>query len=56
MHATYDSAPDLVAALRRAAVAYGRHGTEIGHPYWYAQYMLDEQTGRAGPAVPGASP
>jgi hypothetical protein len=60
MSATYDSATDLAAALRRAADAHGRHEKEIGHPDanwpdWYAQYMVDEQSGPSGPASPGAS-
>jgi len=46
--AQYDSAPDLAAALRRAAAAHGRHEEEIGQadpdwPDWYAAYMVDEQ-------------
>ena len=53
MRAAFDSAPDLAAALRRAAAAHGRHEQEIGHPDpnwpdWYAQYMVDEQAGRPG--------
>ena len=48
--ATYKSADDLAAALRRAEEAHGRHEQEIGHPdpdwpAWYAQYMIDEQSG-----------
>ncbi len=51
MATTYDSAADLAAALRRAAAAHGRHETEIGHadanwPDWYAEYMVEEQSGR----------
>ena len=51
MPATYDSAIDLAAALRRAADAHGRHEEEIGHsdpdwPDWYAQYMVDDQPPR----------
>jgi hypothetical protein len=58
--ATYDSATDLSAALRRAADAHGRHEKEIGHadpdwPDWYAQYMVDEQAGASGQAGSGAS-
>ena len=50
MHATYDSANDLAAALRRAEQAHGRHEEEIGHrdQDWrdpYAPYMADEQAG-----------
>ena len=59
MPANYDSAIDLAAALRRAADAHGRHEDEIGHPDpdwpdWYAQYMVDEQSGLSGQASPGA--
>jgi len=60
MPATYDSVIDLAAALRRAAEAHGRHGEEIGHPDpdgpdWYAQCMVDEQSGLSGQASAGAS-
>jgi hypothetical protein len=60
MPATYDSTFDLAAALRRAEDAHGRHEKEIGHadpdwPDWYAQYMVDEQTGSSGGTSPGAS-
>ena len=60
MPATYDSPIDLAAALRRAADAHGRHEKEIGHadadwPDWYAQYMVDEQSGLSGQASSGAS-
>jgi hypothetical protein len=53
MPTIYDSAVDLVAALRRAEDAHGRHEKEIGHPDadwpdWYAQHMVDEQSGRSG--------
>jgi hypothetical protein len=56
MSATYASGADLAAALRRAEAAHGRHEKELGHadpdwPDWYAQYMVDEQSGQA---VPGA--
>ena len=59
MTATYDSAADLAAALRRAPDAHGRHEEEIGHPDpdwpdWHAQYTEHEQVGRAGQAGPGA--
>jgi catechol 2,3-dioxygenase-like lactoylglutathione lyase family enzyme len=52
--ATYDSAAGLAQALRRAAAAHGRHEEQLGHPDpdwpgWYAQYMVDEQTGQPGP-------
>jgi hypothetical protein len=48
MATTYDSAPDLAEALRRAAAAHGEHEKEIGEvdpnwPDWYAQFMVDEQ-------------
>jgi hypothetical protein len=60
MPTTYESAIDLAAALRRAADAHGRHEKEIGHPDadwpdWYAQYMVDEQSGNSTQASPGAS-
>jgi hypothetical protein len=60
MPATYDSAIELAAALRRAAEAHGHHEEEIGHPDpdwpdWYAQEMMDEQSGLPGQASPGAS-
>ena len=53
MQVTYDSAAALAEALRRAAAAHGRHEEEIGHPDpdwpdWYAQYMVQEQTGGLG--------
>jgi hypothetical protein len=46
--ATYDSAPNLAAALRRAAEAHGKHEKAIGAadpnwPDWYAEYMLQER-------------
>jgi hypothetical protein len=49
MATTYDSAPELAEALRRAAAAHGEHEKEIGEadpnwPDWYAQFMVDEQT------------
>jgi hypothetical protein len=60
MAATYDSAADLAAALRRAAAAHGEHERQIGHedpdwPDWYAQYMVRERTaaGDQGQATPG---
>jgi hypothetical protein len=60
MQATYHSADDLAAALRRAEDAHGRHEKEIGHPDqdwpdWYARYMVDEQSGRTEKAGPGAT-
>ena len=60
MPATYASATDLAAALRRAADAHGRHEKELGHadpgwPDWYAQYMVDEQSAHGGQDVAGGS-
>jgi hypothetical protein len=60
MPVTFDSATDLAEALRRAEAAHGQYEKELGHadpdwPDWYAQYMVDEQAGRPGPAGPGAS-
>ncbi|MFD1546402.1 hypothetical protein [Nonomuraea guangzhouensis] len=51
MRATYDSAAELAAALRRAETAHGKHEEETGQPDpdwpdWYAQFMVNEQTGR----------
>ena len=59
MLATYASVADLAAALRRAEDAHGHHEEELGHPDpdwpdWYAQYMVDEQSGLTGQASPGA--
>ena len=61
MPATYESTDDLAAALRRAADAHGRHEEEIGHadpnwPDWYAQHMLDEQSGPADQVDTGTTP
>jgi hypothetical protein len=60
MSATYDSAPVLAAALRRAAEAHGKHEKEIGHadpnwPDWYAEFMVEEQAGTAGATGEGAT-
>ena len=60
MSATYDSVADLAAALRRAEEAHGRHEAEIGHadanwPDWYAQFMVDEQSGTRDQAGSGKS-
>jgi hypothetical protein len=59
MSATYASGADLAAALRRAEAAHGLHEKELGHPDadwpdWYAQFMIDEQSGLPGQASPGA--
>ncbi|HUR03061.1 MAG TPA: hypothetical protein VM347_11015 [Nonomuraea sp.] len=56
MQATYGSAAELAAALRRAETAHGKHEEEIGQadpdwPAWYAQYMVNEQIGRPGPGA-----
>ncbi|GLX07528.1 VOC family protein [Microbispora sp. NBRC 16548] len=53
--ATFVSAPDLAAALRRAAVAHGEHEARIGAedpgwPDWYAGHMVREQAGTDLPA------
>ncbi|MGW3353553.1 VOC family protein [Nonomuraea rubra] len=47
---TYTSAPDLAAALRRAAAAHGEHEARTGAedpnwPDWYADYLVREQAG-----------
>jgi len=47
---SYGSAPDLAAALRRAAAAHGGHEKRIGAadpdwPDWYARYMVAERAG-----------
>ena len=60
MPATYDSAIDLAAALRRAEDAHGHHEEEIGHPDpdWpdgYALYMEDEQSRPSVQVSPEAS-
>jgi hypothetical protein len=54
---TFGSATDLAQALRRAADARGRQ-EQIGHtdpdrPSWYAQYLEQEQAGRADQANQG---
>ena len=49
--ASYGSASDLEAALRRAAAAHGEHEKRMGGEYdvnwptWYAAYMVAEQAG-----------
>jgi catechol 2,3-dioxygenase-like lactoylglutathione lyase family enzyme len=48
---TFGSASDLANAMRRASVAHGehekRHGGayDVSWPYWYAAYMVAEQSG-----------
>jgi len=51
---TYNSAPDLAEALRRAAAAHGEHEARTGEedadwPAWYAEYMVREQAGEELP-------
>jgi catechol 2,3-dioxygenase-like lactoylglutathione lyase family enzyme len=51
---TYESAPDLASALRRAAAAHGEHEKRTGEedanwPSWYAEYMVKEQAGEELP-------
>ncbi|GAA2409171.1 hypothetical protein GCM10010404_78890 [Nonomuraea africana] len=60
MEVSFDSVAGLAEALRRAEAAHGRHEQEIGQPdpdwpTWYAQYMVHEQAGDAGPGSPEAS-
>jgi catechol 2,3-dioxygenase-like lactoylglutathione lyase family enzyme len=48
--ASFASASDLAAAMRRASAAHGEHETRIGAadanwPGWYARYMVAEQAG-----------
>jgi catechol 2,3-dioxygenase-like lactoylglutathione lyase family enzyme len=50
----FNSAPELAAALRRAAAAHGEHEKRTGRrdenwPDWYAEYMVREQTGKELP-------
>ncbi len=51
---SYASAPDLAAAVRRAAAAHGEHEKRIGAagpdwPDWYARFMVSEQAGTEPP-------
>lgn len=51
---TFTSAPDLAAALRRAATAHGEHEKKLGKhddnwADWYAEYMVREQSGEQLP-------
>lgn len=53
--ATFASATDLAAALRRAAIAHGEHETRTGGhddnwPDWYADYIVREQAGQPLPS------
>jgi len=48
MSVSYESAPDLAGALRRAEAAHAQHEKEIGHADpdwadWYALYMVQER-------------
>lgn len=52
--ATFASAAELEAALRRVSVAHGEHEKRIGQrdeewPRWYAEYMVSESTGKPLP-------
>ena len=55
MATSYDSAPELAEALRRAATAHGEHEKRIGKadpdgwPVWYADYIVREQAGKELP-------
>ncbi|HKA57666.1 MAG TPA: VOC family protein [Gemmatimonadales bacterium] len=47
---SYSSVPDLIDALKRAAIAHGEHEKRIGvadpnWPDWYAAYMVAERSG-----------
>jgi hypothetical protein len=51
---TYASVNDLAQALRRASAAHGEHEKRTGErdenwPDWYAEYMANEQSGKALP-------
>jgi catechol 2,3-dioxygenase-like lactoylglutathione lyase family enzyme len=51
---SFSSASDLASALRRAEAAHGQHEKRIGAadpnwPYWYAEYMVAEQSGTGLP-------
>jgi len=48
MSVSYESAPDLAGALRRAEAAHAQHEKEIGHADpdwadWCALYMVQER-------------
>jgi hypothetical protein len=54
MPATFDSAADLAAALRRAEAAHSRHEEATGQPDpdwpdWYALYLVRESAGEELP-------
>jgi predicted enzyme related to lactoylglutathione lyase len=51
---TFASVSDVAAALRRAAAAHGQHEKRTGEhdvnwPDWYAEYIVNEQTGKPLP-------
>jgi catechol 2,3-dioxygenase-like lactoylglutathione lyase family enzyme len=51
---TFASVADLAATLRRAAIAHGEHEKRTGQhdvnwPDWYAEYIVNEQAGKALP-------
>jgi catechol 2,3-dioxygenase-like lactoylglutathione lyase family enzyme len=51
---SYNDAPDLAKALRRAAAAHGEHEARTGKedpdwPDWYAEYMVREAAGEELP-------
>ncbi|HTJ03464.1 MAG TPA: VOC family protein [Methylovirgula sp.] len=53
--ATFSSASELAAALRRAETAHGAHERRTGQadanwPQWYADYIIREQTGQELPS------
>jgi catechol 2,3-dioxygenase-like lactoylglutathione lyase family enzyme len=50
----FSSAPEIAAALRRAAAAHGQHERRMGQrdaqwPDWYAAYMVAEHAGKPLP-------
>ena len=52
---SFDSAPDLAGAMRRASIAHGEHEKRIGKadpdwPDWYARFMVAEQAGEEPPS------
>lgn len=52
--ASFSTSTEMAAALRRAAAAHGEHEKltgkhDEGWPDWYAEYIVNEQTGRPLP-------
>lgn len=52
---TFTSPNDLAAALRRAEAAHGAYERKLGHrdadwPIWYADYIVNEQSGKPLPS------